>query len=42
MIKSRTRQKIKGVEGNIYKKTSVSSTKLKQKNKDGSKYIEYL
>jgi len=26
-------------EGEVHKKTSISSTRLKQKNEDGSKYI---
>jgi len=32
-------ENISGVEEEIYKRTSVSSPKLRQKNKDGSEYI---
>jgi len=35
-LNRKAREGVSGVKGKIYKRTGVSSTKFRQKNKDGS------
>jgi len=38
-LNRKAEESILGVEREIYKRTSISNTRLRQKNKNGSKYI---